>query len=88
MVRTLNIVKERSVTNKGMGSVVIRQDSKLLITGGWDGRLRLFSWLKPDKLKPLAVLQYHKDSVESIVSQDNMIVAGSKDGKISVWRIY
>ena len=85
---TLTLVKERRVTNKGLSEAVIRDDHKILITAGWDARLRLFSWIKPDKLKPLAVLQYQKQSVETISTQDNMIVAGSKDGRISVWRIY
>lgn len=58
----------RDITNKGVGSVCVRHDDKILICGGWDGRLRLFSWLNPGKFKPLAVLKYHSDTVECIVT--------------------
>jgi len=93
----LNVVKVRDITNKGVGSVCVRHDDKILICGGWDGRLRLFSWLYPDKLKPLAVLKYHSDTVECVVTGHcpqgrlegkNIILAGGKDGKISIWEIY
>ena len=95
----LEIVKERAVTNKGLGSVKLRPDGKIVVCGGWDGRLRIFSWLKPENLKPLAVLKFHVDSVESVVfSQEaiedgrldgkNLIFAGGKDGKVSIWNIY
>ena len=90
----LKLVTTRQVTNAGMSRAVVRGDGKVLVTGGWDGRLRLFSWLKPHKLKALAVLQFHQESVESLTSscegQDgkHLIVAGGKDGKISVWDIY
>jgi len=91
---SLSLVKVRQVTNSGLSSAVVRGDGKLLVTGGWDGRLRLFSWLKPHKLKPLAVLQFHGEPVESLISScegpggKHLIVAGGKDGKISVWDIY
>jgi len=93
----LKVVKVRDITNKGVGSVCVRHDDKILICGGWDGRLRLFSWLNPGKLKPLAVLKYHSDTVECIVTGQcqqgrlegkNIILAGGKDGKISIWEIY
>ena len=94
----LNIVKTRDITNPGVASTMVRPDGNIVICGGWDGRLRLFSWVKPDKLKPLAVLKYHSDSVETLLCSDqcggrlegrrNIIFAGSKDGKISMWDIY
>ena len=88
----LKLLKAREVTNSGLSSVMVRGDGKLVVTGGWDGRLRLFSWLKPRNLKPLAVLQFHQEAVESLISScsdsKQLIVAGGKDGKISVWDIY
>ena len=90
----LKVVRERKVTNSGLSTAVVRGDGKILVTGGWDGRLRVFSWLKPLKLKPLAVLQFHSEAVESLISSSDgpagkqLVVAGGKDGKISVWDIY
>ena len=91
------VTRVREVTNPGIGAVMVRGDGRLLVTGGWDTRLRLFSW-GPDKLKPLAVLQFHSESVETLLCCDNLeqgrlkgrrlIVAGGKDGKISFWDIY
>jgi len=91
------VTRVREVTNPGLGAVMVRGDGRLLVTGGWDTRLRLFSW-GPDKLKPLAVLQFHSESVETLLCCDNLeqgrlkgrrlIVAGGKDGKISFWDIY
>ena len=89
----LEVVTERKVTNSGLSSALVRGDGKILLTGGWDGRLRIFSWLKPHKLKPLAVLQFHQEAVSSLAScqspgGQHLLVAGGKDGKISVWDIY
>ena len=89
----LEVVTERKVTNSGLSSALVRADGKILVTGGWDGRLRVFSWLKPHKLKPLAVLQFHQEAVTSLSSCESpggkhLVVAGGKDGKISVWDIY
>ena len=91
--QSLEVVTERKVTNSGLSSVLVREDGKILVTGGWDGRLRVFSWLKPHKLKPLAVLQFHQEAVTSLSScgsdgGKHLLVAGGKDGKISVWDIY
>ena len=89
----LEVVTERKVTNSGLSSALVRGDGKILVTGGWDGRLRIFSWLKPHKLRPLAVLQFHQEAVTSLASCEtaggkHLLVAGGKDGKISVWDIY
>ena len=95
----MSVTRVSEVTNPGLGAVMVRGDGRLLVTGGWDTRLRLFSWgASPDKVKPLAVLQFHSESVETLVCCDNLeqgrlkgrrlIVAGGKDGKISFWDIY
>ena len=79
--------------------MIIRPDKKIVVCGGWDGRLRIFSWVKPEKLKPLAVLNFHADTVEAVAFSDQdveggrlhgrkVLVAGGKDGKASLWDIY
>ncbi|XP_063884973.1 guanine nucleotide-binding protein subunit beta-like protein 1 [Scylla paramamosain] len=90
----ISIVKELSITNAGISSCVIRPDGKLFVTGGWDSRIRFFS---SKKCKPLAVLMYHKKTVECIAySKDNIeelgggfiLAAGSSDKSVSLWNIF
>ncbi|XP_076373900.1 guanine nucleotide-binding protein subunit beta-like protein 1 isoform X2 [Tachypleus tridentatus] len=88
----LKIKQKVMVTNPGISAVAIRSDGKIVATGGWDQRLRIFSW---KTMKPLAVLDYHGGSVEalqfstsSIGRYPQLLAAGSKDGKISLWSLY
>ena len=95
----LQVLGEREVVNAGMGSALVRDDSTIMVTGGWDSRVRVFSWKNPAKLKPLAVLDFHTEAVEAMVfskgrlevgrlSGKRLIAAGGKDGKVSLWDIY
>ncbi|KAL4233321.1 Guanine nucleotide binding protein (G protein) [Mactra antiquata] len=73
-------------TNDGFNDVIIRSDGKILATAGWDGNIRVFG---TKRLKPLAVLDYHKESVQCLTfSEDNILACGSKDTLISLWNIY
>ncbi|KAK2837661.1 hypothetical protein Q5P01_014873 [Channa striata] len=80
-----------TLVNPGVSQLCIRQDGKLLASAGWDHRVRVFGWRK---LKPLAVLQYHTDMVQSVAFSDHqdprqrLLAAGSKDQRISLWSIY
>ncbi|XP_072164022.1 guanine nucleotide-binding protein subunit beta-like protein 1 [Diadema setosum] len=84
---------ERSVglTNPGVAAVALREDGKILALGGWDSRVRIFGWRK---LKALAVLSYHTETVNSLDFSSHMdsvgywLAAGSKDTHISVWALY
>ncbi len=78
------------IKNPGVAAVSVRNDSKIFCTGGWDGRLRIFRWKNG---QPLAVLNYHTSTVNSCLfigtsPYSNFIVCGSKDERISVWKIY
>ncbi|KAL5009583.1 hypothetical protein ScPMuIL_011888 [Solemya velum] len=75
-----------SITNPGLNEIVTRDDQKILATAGWDSKIRIFG-LK--KLRPLAVLAYHKESVQCVgFSSDNYLAGGSKDRLISIWKVY
>ena len=75
-----------TLTNPGLGSLATRRDGRIFASGGWDGQCRIFTVAK---LRPLAVLSNHKESVQCVsFSPDNKLAAGSKDGYISLWDIY
>ena len=49
-------------------------------------RVRLFGW---KRLKPLAILKYHTQSISSIAySTGNIIGIASREGKVSIWDVY
>jgi WD40 repeat protein len=47
----------------GQQSLRIRPDGRLLVTGGWDSRIRIYS---TKTLKEVAVLKWHKEGVYSV----------------------
>ena len=90
----LNFTTQISITNPGISCISSRRDEKIFATGGWDYRIRIFT-LK--KFKPLAVLSYHKKSVECIqfsnfpvssMSDGILLAAGSSDCTVSLWNIF
>ncbi|XP_065055115.1 guanine nucleotide-binding protein subunit beta-like protein 1 isoform X2 [Rhopilema esculentum] len=83
---SLKEVRSADINSNGISCLKVRPDNKILAAGCWDGKIRLFGW---KKLKPLAVLKYHVETVNCIMfTLHNDMVCGSKDGKISVWHIY
>lgn len=83
--------KEIELKNPGIASVKIRKDCQILATGGWDGRIRIYSWRT---LKPLAYLNYHTQTIntvdfsEDLFGHGQLLAAGGKDSRISLWSIY
>nr|CCA14891.1 cleavage induced conserved hypothetical protein [Albugo laibachii Nc14] len=71
----------------GIASISVRPDERIFATTGWDRRTRIFH---AQKLRPLAILKYHSDSVfDAAFSPDSKLLAtGSKDKKIALWSIY
>lgn len=79
--------------NNGINCVSIRKDQKVFCSGGWDGRIRIFSW---KSLRPLAVLTEHKAAVVDISYSNDKVqlwnapimAASGLDGQISLWNLY
>uniref|UniRef100_K3WKA8 Anaphase-promoting complex subunit 4 WD40 domain-containing protein n=1 Tax=Globisporangium ultimum (strain ATCC 200006 / CBS 805.95 / DAOM BR144) TaxID=431595 RepID=K3WKA8_GLOUD len=71
----------------GIGAIRIRGDQRIFATAGWDHRVRVFHLRK---LKPLAILKYHTESVFGLdfSADSSMFVSASKDHKIALWSIY
>lgn len=93
--QTTELVKRGDIAlkNPGINCLAIRRDQKVFSTGGWDGRIRIFSW---KSLRPLAVLTEHKAAVVDIAySADKVslwkapiMAASGLDGQISLWDLY
>ncbi|XP_017885856.1 guanine nucleotide-binding protein subunit beta-like protein 1 [Ceratina calcarata] len=82
------------LTNPGISVITIRPDAKIMAAGGWDSRVRIFSW---KNLKPLAVLDQHRETVQDICfslartrTYDNkyLMATAAKDGYVALWDIY
>ena len=50
----LRLQTKLPLKQKGVAEIAVRQDGKMFVSAGWDGRVRIFRCTKP---KPLAVLQ-------------------------------
>ncbi|KAF2645371.1 WD40 repeat-like protein [Massarina eburnea CBS 473.64] len=122
--------KVTNTKHAGQQSLCVRSDGRLLVTGGWDSRIRLYS---SKTMKEMAVLKWHKEGVyavdfgeilsaEDLLSTGNgepdqdgdgkqitkretglgklqrqreeqmqmkhWVVAGAKDGKVSLWEVF
>lgn len=89
-------IQERSeitLKNPGVSCLRIRPDRKIFVSGGWDGRVRVFSW---KSLRPLAVLTEHKKNILDIAFSPGpvdlwkaplMAIAG-EDSQITLWDLY
>ena len=83
---TISCLRHIEVTNSGLSCAKYRVDSKLFVMGGWDHKVRVFHG---KSCKPLAVLSFHKDTIQCVTFHtDNTLAVGSKDGTISIWSIY
>ncbi|KAF8774792.1 Guanine nucleotide-binding protein subunit like protein [Argiope bruennichi] len=89
---TLIKVQEVMLNNDGIIAVKIREDGKILITGGSDSNIRIFSW---KSLKLLAILDFHEFSIYCLSccsfpvgKQTSIFASGSKDKRIALWSIY
>lgn len=68
---------------------VINEKFKILL---YLHRIRVFGCKKG---KPLAVLDYHSGTIQSIAftgsslaHRSNLMISGSKDGRVSLWKLY
>jgi WD40 repeat protein len=80
--------------NPGTSAIAIRPDTKVFAAGGWDSRIRIYSW---KTLRPLVVLDQHKSTIHDIIyssckveayNSKCLMAAAGKDGTISLWDLY
>ncbi|KAI9649685.1 Astra associated protein 1 Asa1 [Ciborinia camelliae] len=59
----------------GQQSIQIRNDGKIVVTAGWDGRARVYG---VGKMRELAVLKWHKEGCFAVAVAD--VLEGEKEG--------
>jgi len=85
---TTKIVK---LLNDGLNCLKVRSDNKILVTGGWDHKVRIWG---TKKISLLAVLGYHKDSISTVNFSDQyrdnkmLLACASNDFKISIYDVF
>ncbi|KAI7906523.1 WD40-repeat-containing domain protein [Cokeromyces recurvatus] len=85
---TGDIIKKIAIKKSGIVALKIRStDNKIFASGGFDGKIRIFS-IKT--MKPLAVLTTHKNTVYGLEfgKEDNWLIGGSEDHRVSLWKIF
>ena len=86
---SLSLNKTIKIPHAGISSLAVRRDDKIIATGGWDKRVRIFS---AKTTKPLAILRHHTKGVNSVafssLDNSNLLACGSSDSHISIWSLY
>jgi WD40 repeat protein len=78
-------VTNESSGSGGIASVRVRPDGKVVASGGWDRRVRLWQC---GRMKPLAVLRHHTATVNAVDFSpcSTWLASGSADGTVALWR--
>ncbi|CAO3651182.1 unnamed protein product [Cunninghamella echinulata] len=85
------VLKKIKAKKPGIACIRVRNDNKIFMTGGYDGRIRVYS---VKTMNPLAILSYHRDSIYCVNFAAEMkqgmhwLIGGGKDGRISLWQLY
>ncbi|KAI9921236.1 hypothetical protein PsorP6_002655 [Peronosclerospora sorghi] len=76
-----------SCTHGGFSDICIRGDQRIVASAGWDHRVRIFHLRK---LKPLAILKYHSESVHGLDFSDDstILTSSSKDRRLAIWSVF
>lgn len=80
----LTLAAPLRLNKAGLGAVCVRRDARLVATGGWDSKVRIFT---ARKLRPLAILREHVGSVFAVdfgFAPEHLLASGGKDGHVVV----
>lgn len=78
-------VTNESSGSGGIASLRVRPDGRVVASGGWDRRVRLWQCRR---MKPLAVLRHHTGTVNAVDFSpcSTWLASGSADGTVALWR--
>ncbi|KAF7286571.1 hypothetical protein GWI33_004611 [Rhynchophorus ferrugineus] len=92
-ILNLSLKAELALPNEGCQIVKFRNDNKIFVAGGWDGRLRVYSG---KTYRTLVVLTEHKKQISDVQFSPSVVrywdskifAVGGADGTISLWNVY
>jgi WD40 repeat protein len=89
---TVNISMRSEIKMKKQGTAAVkyRHDGRILVSGHWDSTVKVYDC---KRMKPLAVLRHHRESVYGIDfcsrgPNRGMFASGSKDCSIALWDLF
>lgn len=87
----LSVLDSKTIPTPGTSSIAHRCDGRIVASAHWDHTVRLHDC---KRLKPLAVLRHHKDSVFAVAfgpqntSAAALFASAGKDGLVAIWNLY
>ena len=87
----LSALDSKTISTPGTSSIAHRCDGRIVASAHWDHTVRLHDC---KRLKPLAVLRQHKDSVFAVAfglqgtSAAALFASAGKDGLVAIWNLY
>lgn len=76
-----------TTTKGGFNDIRVRSDQRIVVSAGWDKRIRLYHY---QRNRALAVLKFHKAAVTSVdfCPATGLLASSSQDAKVALWNIY
>lgn len=82
--RGVEVVREAKVGGEGVGCVI--WNGKVVVSGGWDGRVRVWEGRRTRELLDRVVgLRWHEGSVGCLAAGEKIMASGGKDRTIALW---
>ena len=83
-------VVSASSKQPGVSACSIRSDGKIVASGCWDGKIRVYEYKVKSKGRLLAVLKHHESTVTAVLfaPDDSFLVSTSRDGAVALWPIF
>lgn len=85
------IIARGPLRKKGVGSICWRGDGRVIASGGWDGRVRVWDGKRNRNfLRRLGSLRWHDGHVQCVAFSHlrGHLASGGRDRTIALWRIY